>query len=81
VQSGDHDGGHLWLPLDQAADPARVRLAVEQIRALAGVNADVSPTRQAIRLPFGVHKRTGSRETLMLQTGETFSFREQPGAT
>jgi hypothetical protein len=78
VQPSDHDGGHLWLLLDQAADPARVRLAMQQISQLAKVNADIFPTQQDIRLPFGVHKRTGSRGTLMLQTGETFSL-DDPG--
>ncbi len=78
VQPDDHDGGHLWLLLAEACDPARVQPAVEQIRTLAGVKADVYPTQQDIRLPFGVHKRTGSRGTLIMQSGKTFNL-DDPG--
>ena len=73
---GGHNGGHIRMPLTDAAAPERARLLGEHIKAvlisqlnLAPKDIEVYPMRKSLRLPFGRHTWTGKRGVLLLQDG------------
>jgi hypothetical protein len=74
--SGGHDGGHIRIPLVDAAAPERARLLAMQIQQAVIVRCclpentvEVYPTHKGLRLPFGKHTYTGKRGALLLQDG------------
>gem|GEM_PF-1423110 len=69
-----HDGGWVWFLYTTAVTPERIRAQLIALAVVAGVRADIFPTRQAARLPFGVHTWTGRRGVLLLQDGRRFDL-------
>jgi hypothetical protein len=70
----EHDGGHLWIHLDQPTTPDRARLLAQTIADAAQVRADLYPTGLQLRLPLGVHRWSNQRGTLLLQDGTTLDL-------
>jgi DNA-binding transcriptional ArsR family regulator len=70
----EHDGGWVWFLYTSAVAPERIRAQLTALAVVAGVRADIFPTRQAARLPFGVHTWTGRRGILLLQDGRRFDL-------
>jgi hypothetical protein len=64
-----HDGGHVWCLFDQPTHPDRLRYVAQALVTTLGLAAETYPTRKTLRLPFGVHRRSGRRGTLLLPTG------------
>lgn len=75
-----HDGGHVWISFDQAAAPERLRLLADDLATAASVEAETYPTYKTIRLPLGVHRRSGQRGTLILPSWDTIDLDRGPEA-
>ncbi len=61
-------GGHLWFFFQEAVDGARAKAFGMEIARRFGLNAEVFPKQASsegpgscIRLPFGIHRKTGDR--------------------
>lgn len=75
-----HDGGHVWISFDQGAAPARLRLLADELATAVNVEAETYPTYKTIRLPLGVHRRSGQRGTLILPDWRTIDLDRGPEA-
>ena len=78
--SSGHNGGHVWLRFDQSTAPDRLRQVATDLAAAATIVAETYPTRQALRLPLGVHRWTGRRGHLVLPAGQTIDLDAGPAA-
>lgn len=73
--AGNHDGSHTWILYKDFFDPVRL-----QVQSIALLNAaglpvkEIYPSNKSIRLPFGMHRWTDRRGTLVVQTGEVFNL-------
>lgn len=72
--SPQHDGGHVWLLFDEPTHPERLRLLAENLVTTLGLPAETYPTREPLRLPLGLHRRTRRRGWVLLPTGTTFNL-------
>jgi hypothetical protein len=73
--SGGHDGSHTWMLYDDSYEPARLQAQSIALLNDAGLPLkEIYPSGKHIRLPFGVHRRSGTRGILLLQSGETFAL-------
>jgi len=83
LDSGEHDGGHLWCRFDQAAEPVRLHTLAVQLIADAGLPPETErwPTgpRHDIRLPFGLHRHCQRRGVLLLPDGRRFDLDTSEG--
>ena len=68
-RNDEHDGGWVWVLYRSPVEPARIRAQLASVAQLAKFQADLFPTRQDARLPFGVHRWSGRRGVLLLQDG------------
>jgi hypothetical protein len=75
-----HDGGHVWILFDQPAAPERLRLLADALATAVSVAAETYPTYRTIRLPLGVHRRSGRRGTLILPDWSTIDLDRGPEA-
>lgn len=74
LDQGDHPGGHVWRLYDR---PAPARDIAADLATLPGERGELYPSGNAIRLPFGYHRRKRTRGMLLLQDGRRFDL-EQP---
>ncbi|HEU4323286.1 MAG TPA: helix-turn-helix domain-containing protein [Roseiflexaceae bacterium] len=67
-----HQGGGVWCAFDGWYPAADVAALMQSIRLAAGLpeHTETWPRNQSIRLPLGLHRWTGRRGQLLLQTGE-----------
>jgi hypothetical protein len=68
---GGHSGGHIWLLYDQFYNAGDIQA---QLATIAPAGAEIWPCKQAIRLPFGVHRIADTRGQLLTQGGEWFNL-------
>jgi len=73
--SDGHDGSHTFAVYRQPQDPVRLREQSRRILDAAQMpHAEIYPSRANIRLPFGMHRVTRTRGTLLLQNGQRFDL-------
>lgn len=73
-QSGDHDGGHVWLLFAEPASPIRLRALANELAMDCEVAAETYPTRKTIRLPLGIHRGNGQRGRVIFQDDHTLDL-------
>ena len=72
LDSGQHNGGHVWLFFDGEHDAGDLRALVRDILDMAGVNTrEVYPSDADLRLPFGLHRWAGRRGALLVDSRAT----------
>ncbi len=75
-EHAQHQGGGVWCVFDGWYPAADVAALMQSITAAAGLpeHTEIWPRNQSIRLPLGIHRWTGRRGQLLLQTGELFDL-------
>lgn len=68
-----NDGGHVWTLYKR---PAPAKDVKAQLAALPGAKGEIYPSGNCVRLPFGLHRRKGTRGILLLQDGREFILDE-----
>lgn len=70
VNSGEHDGGHIFVPFSEEQDAGALRALMQEI---AG-SVECYPSGADLRLPFGLHRRANTRGSLLLPDGQVVNL-------
>ena len=70
VDSGDHNGGHIFIPFEVEQDASALRELAGDITHAP----ELYPSDSDLRLPFGLHQRARTRGTLLLQDGTQYDL-------
>lgn len=70
VNSGEHNGGHLFIPFAQEQDAGALRALMQEV---AG-DVECYPSGADLRLPFGLHRRANTRGSLLLPDGQVVNL-------
>ena len=69
LDAGPHNGGHVWIFFKDAHPAPALRQLMGEITAAASItSAELWPSGQDLRLPFGVHRRRQRRGSLLLSS-------------
>lgn len=72
LDSGDHQGGHVWIFFDHLHAARDLQTLMRDIVADAQCpTTEIYPNNADLRLPFGLHRRCQRRGTLLLHSAAT----------